>query len=359
MAASIALARAGVTCEIVEINSDWRPAGIGIGLQSPPLRALRAVDLFDPLVAAGRHHQFLDIVTADGAPIARMPQVNVNGPDDPPFVTMARITMHEVLEARLRELGVGVRVGTSVARLSDHGDRVEVQLTDGTSDSWDLVVGADGLHSRVRQTILPDAPAPGFAGQVIWRIAAARPAALDHYTIMIGGPTRIGLVPISEEAVYVWLLDSTLTAQRPAQDRLAAMFRERLDAYGFVVPEIAAQIDDATQIDFRALYWLLVPRPWHAGRVLLLGDAAHTTTPHLAFGVGLAFEDAVVLGELVAAGLAGDELGERFAARRFERCRLVVENSLALSRFEQDPAVPPSEHGRLTSETLATLAQPI
>ena len=93
--------------------------------------------------------------------------------------------------------------------------------------------------------------------------------------------------------------------------------------------------------------------------MLLIGDAAHTTTPHLAFGVGLAIEDAVVLAELVRAGVEPTQLGERLATRRFDRCRLVVEASLQLSRWEQVPGPPNPDAPRLSGMTLAKLAEPI
>jgi 2-polyprenyl-6-methoxyphenol hydroxylase-like FAD-dependent oxidoreductase len=178
--------------------------------------------------------------------------------------------------------------------------------------------------------------------------------------MMIAGPTRIGMVPIGRGGdLYLWMLDSTLPPERPPRDQLLDLFQERLGAYGFVAPEVAAQITAAEQIDFRALHWVLVPPPWHVGRALLLGDAAHTTTPHLAFGVGLAIEDAVVLADLVEEGLEGDELGERYAARRFERCRLVVETSLQLSRWEQAPGTPGADPGALMGRAFGELAKAI
>ena len=129
--------------------------------------------------------------------------------------------------------------------------------------------------------------------------------------------------------------------------------------FGFVVPEIAAQITEPLQTDFRALYWLLLPPPWGAGRAVLIGDAAHTTTPQMAWGVGLAIEDALVLADLVAGGVSPGEIAARLSERRFERCRLVVEGSLQLSRWEREPDTPGADPGRLISETFKALASPI
>lgn len=359
MTAAISLARRGITAEIVELATDWRPAGIGIGLQSPPLRALRDLDLLTPVLARSEHHTVIDMMRPDGVKVAEMPQVNVLDAGTPPFVTLSRVGLHMVLEERLRELGVTVRLGTTVQALDEEPDGVAVTLTDGAQDRYDLVIGADGVHSSLRAMLLPESPTPEFAGQVIWRLDVRRPAELERYTMMVGRESRLGLVPIASDRAYVWMLDPTIGPARPAADQLVALLQERLAPYGFVVPELAAQITQPGQVDFRALHWLLLEPPWGVGRAVLIGDAAHTTTPQMAWGVGLAIEDAVVLGELVGDGVAAAELPRRLAERRIERCRLVVEGSLQLSRWEREPETPGADPTRLIVETFAALAAPI
>jgi 2-polyprenyl-6-methoxyphenol hydroxylase-like FAD-dependent oxidoreductase len=359
MAAAIGLTQAGVACEVVEVTTDWRPAGVGIGLQSPPLRATKALGLFDEILRVGRPQPHLDVCLADGTRVAELPQVNVNDPGDPPFVNMSRIALHELMAAALRRLEIPVRLGTTVDGWTETGAGVEAMLSDGTSARYDLVVGADGIHSKVRGLALPHAGEPQLAGQVIWRMGGRCPQGLERYTIMVAGPHRIGLVPLPDGDLYLWMLDSTVGPQRPPRDELLALFQERMRAYGGFAPAVAEQATDPAQLDFRALQWLLVEPPWHSGRVVLIGDAVHTTTPHLAFGAGLAIEDAVVLGELVASGHQGDALGERFAARRFERARIVVENSLQLSRWEQQGGPPHPDAPKLTGAAFAELAKPI
>jgi 2-polyprenyl-6-methoxyphenol hydroxylase-like FAD-dependent oxidoreductase len=112
-------------------------------------------------------------------------------------------------------------------------------------------------------------------------------------------------------------------------------------------------------VNYRPTEAMLVPAPWHRGPVVLVGDAAHTTTPHLAFGAGIAVEDSVVLSEVTAGernrGLA---LG-RYVERRYERCRLVVENSVQLGAWEQDPGNPDADPVRLTRESWGVLREPI
>lgn len=359
MASAIALAQAGVDSEIVESSVDWRPGGIGIGLQSAPLRATKQLGIYDELLRVGRPHYVIDMCGADGTRFAELPQVNINEASDPPFLGMARESLHEVMAAAVTGVGVPVHLGVTVSDLDEADDHTTVTLTDGRRDRYDYVVAADGANSVTRSRILPDAPRPAFAGQVIWRAAASTPSALDRYTMMIGGPIRLGLVPLPDGRLYLWILDSTIGPQRPPRDQLLELFQQRMSRFGGHAPGIAGQIADVSQVDFRALNWLIVPPPWHAGRVLLVGDAAHTTTPHIAYGAGLALEDAVVLGELAASGIPFTQLASDLAERRFARARLVVETSLQLSRWEQEPGPPNPASGRLIGETMASLAAPI
>jgi 2-polyprenyl-6-methoxyphenol hydroxylase-like FAD-dependent oxidoreductase len=113
---------------------------------------------------------------------------------------------------------------------------------------------------------------------------------------------------------------------------------------------------DPDRIDRRPLHAILVAPPWHRGRVLLIGDAAHSTTPHLAMGAGIAIEDAVVLAELLESHDGLDDALEAFMARRYERCRLVVENSLQLGEWEKHPDDPEADPAALSNASWGALA---
>ena len=121
---------------------------------------------------------------------------------------------------------------------------------------------------------------------------------------------------------------------------------------------IAETIDSILSQDYRPLEVLLHPAPWHRGHVVLIGDAAHATTPHLASGAGMAIEDGIVLAEELQSQPTLEQALRNFMARRFERCRLVIENSVRLGQIEMTHGSP-VEHTRLMSEALGALRQPI
>jgi 2-polyprenyl-6-methoxyphenol hydroxylase-like FAD-dependent oxidoreductase len=164
---------------------------------------------------------------------------------------------------------------------------------------------------------------------------------------------------VSEDDLYLYLLQNRASDERPPRDRWVELLRADLAGYDATVDGIRGTIDDAKVVDYRGLIALLLPEPWHRGRVVLVGDAAHTTTPHLAYGIGLAVEDGIVLAEELSRDEGVDQALARFTARRFERCQLVVENSILLGEWEQNPGTPGADPGRVVGETFAAVARPL
>ena len=129
----------------------------------------------------------------------------------------------------------------------------------------------------------------------------------------------------------------------------------------FPAPElqaIRAGLGADSMIVYRPLEGLLVPQPWSRGRVVLIGDAVHATTPHLASGACIGIEDAIVLADELARNADLTLALAAFGERRWERCRMVVENSARLGQIEIEGG-DKAEHERIMRESLMALAQPV
>ena len=111
---------------------------------------------------------------------------------------------------------------------------------------------------------------------------------------------------------------------------LAAAMRGKLDGMPPAIAELGQQITDDAAVVYKPLEVLFIEDDWHKGRVVLLGDAIHATTPHLGQGAGMAIEDSIVLAEEIASADRPEQAFAAFRARRFERCKYIVEASLAL-----------------------------
>jgi 2-polyprenyl-6-methoxyphenol hydroxylase-like FAD-dependent oxidoreductase len=359
MATAIGFVRRGIDTTLVEISEDWASAGIGLTLLGPTLRALDTIGVADACAAAGFPQDHADFCNAQGERMAIIPFPKLAAERLPAAVCTTRPAFHRVLSNATIDAGVDVRLGLTVKSLAQRNGAVDVELTDGARYSYDLVVAADGLHSRVRRLTFDDAPAPRFTGQAVWRTLVQRPPKLDVYHMFYGRKSKVGLVPVSNEGLYVFAVQNVADSSRPPRERLAELMRDLLDADSELIEHARSCIVDPAEVDYRPTEAMLVPAPWHRGRVVLVGDAAHTTTPHLAFGAGIAVEDAIVLCELADSDLTLEDALARYTGYRYDRCRLVVENAVQLGAWEQNPSDPAADPVRLTRESWAALAQPI
>jgi 2-polyprenyl-6-methoxyphenol hydroxylase-like FAD-dependent oxidoreductase len=137
------------------------------------------------------------------------------------------------------------------------------------------------------------------------------------------------------------------------------MIRDLLSDFGGIIGWARERMTDPDKIDRRPLHAILLPPPWHTKRVLLIGDAAHATTPHLAMGAGIAIEDAVVLGQVLESNADLPGALAEFMERRFERCQMVVDNSLQLGEWEKHPDDPGADPAGLSNTTMVALAGPL
>ena len=355
-AAAIRLGEKGVDVDLVDIEQDWGAAGTGVTLSMLTARALCDLGFAEPLMAHGHMHDTLTFCDPMGNVLNEITGPRLYSPDVPAEGGVMRPILHKMMEARMRELGVWIRTGTTVTALNDTGAAVEVAFTDGTSGTYDLVIGADGLFSKVRSMILPDAPQPHYTGQVCWRAQFDLPAHWEGAR-MFFGPIKVGFTPCAAGQMYMFTLENAAEKPWYEPEDLLPRLRELLAPFGGELGEIRDSMDESTWIMPRPLESVLIDGPWHVGRVLLIGDAAHATTPHLASGAGMAVEDAIVLvDELDKADSLSAAL-DAFMTRRLPRGKMVVGNSLKLGQMEIDHA-PQQDMAALMGASLKAIAEP-
>jgi len=358
-AAALSLQRAGIEVDLVEREAVWRAMGTGITLMGPALRALQQLGVLDECLREGGGTSEMSFFDVDGNLLQQLELHGLLGPDYPAVGGMMRPALHRILAEAAAEAGVAVRTGVSVTSLEQRPDGADVAFTDGSSSAYDLVLGADGLRSQIREMVFgADAPQPQELGQMVWRAVLDRPASVTSEGQYYGPGLKTGFTPLGPDTMYQFLVQPFADPELPAPADRPARMRELLAPFGGSVAEVREQITDPEKVDVRKLYWLLMPAPWYRGRVLLIGDAAHATTPQLAMGGAIAMEDGIALAELLVEHDDLDAALDAFMTRRYERCRMVVENSVQLSEWEKDAARHGEEAGRLTYESFVALAAP-
>ncbi|WP_336215281.1 FAD-dependent oxidoreductase [Nonomuraea sp. LPB2021202275-12-8] len=336
-ALAIPLARAGVSVDIAEIEPAPTALGSGITLQGNALRMLRDLGVWEQVSAVGFAFDSLGLRTPDGSLLAEIPDARTGGPDLPATLGMNRPGLAAILADAVRESGARTMLGVTVDALDDTGDTVRVTLSDGTAGAYDLVVGADGIRSKVRGLLGIDA-APEPTGMGIWRIHTRRPKEVERTDLVYGGPCFIaGYCPTSQDTMYAYLVERARPRDAVADADKPAHMRALAEGYGGAWDEIRADITDPDRINYTWFESLLVDRPWNRGRTVLIGDAAHACPPTLAQGAAQCLEDAAVLAELLlAADRLDQDLFDAFMDRRHERVKAVVEASVQLARWQLD-----------------------
>ncbi len=284
MSCAISLRRAGISVDLVEIDPTWKIYGAGITITGPTLRALQTLGVLDEVTQHGATWEGAYVYSQTGQLIEELNYPPIAA-DLPGTGGIMRPELHKILSTTTLAAGVHVRLGTTVETLSQVPGGVEVKLTNGHREQYSLVVGADGIYSKMRERVFPQAPRPKFTGQVIYRIVAERPPGFDRTHFYMGPDSKLGFNPVSRTHMYMFLL------QRSPSN------------------------------------------PW------------------------IAVEDGIVLAEAVTRDADIDAALPRFMKRRYERGKLVVENSLRLGELEMTHGSP-KEHSRVMMAAVAALAQP-
>ena len=358
LSAAIALRRRDVEVDVVEINPKWDVYGVGIIQPGNAIRALDALGLAEQAVEQGYAMTGSRFHDKDGNLLGQVPALDLLGPKYPPMNGITRPRLHAIFQNAVQASGANVRLGVSVDSVGEDG---RVTFSDGGTDAYDLVVGADGIHSRVRGLVFPDAPEPEYTGQIVWRYNVPRPEGLDTLDMFVGSNGKAGFVPLAPDLMYVLYIEAVPEdGVKMPDERLAEIFRERLAEFGGPVAEVRDRyITDPAKVVVRPVESLLVPKPWHRGRVVLAGDSAHATSPHVGQGGAMAIEDGIVLAEEVTTRDLGEAL-ERYAERRYPRCREIWEISRRIGIWEVEHTAPPeADFVGLTMKSVHVTAAPV
>jgi 2-polyprenyl-6-methoxyphenol hydroxylase-like FAD-dependent oxidoreductase len=338
-ATAIRLAEAGVAVDLAEIKPDVAALGSGITLQGNALRELRALGVWDAVRAAGYPFDVTGIRAPDpaGTVVAEIPDARTGGPDLPAGMGMPRPELARILADRAIEVGAKLRLRTTHTELAQDAGGVDVTFSDGSTGRYDLVVGADGVRSWTRRALGVELETRSL-GMGIWRAFGPRPASVTRTDLYYGGPSFIaGYCPTGEDSLYAYIVEPAQDRSTLTPDERLATMKELSLAYHGPWDEIRECLTDPERVNYTWFETHLLPAPWNRGRVVLIGDAAHTCPPTLAQGGAQALEDAAVLTDLL---LQRDDLDaalwDAFHARRVDRTRAVVDASNQLAQWQLD-----------------------
>ncbi len=330
LAAAIGLRRAGWEVRVLEKATTLGEVGAGISIWANGLSALDRLGLAGAVLAAGIADGDGWIRDRRGRPLLEVGSASLRRRYDQLGVVLYRPDLQKLLlDAVGRDV---VRLGAALQDVVDEGGRVTAVLADGGSEEGDVLVGADGLHSVVRAR-LHGAEPPRYAGYTAWRAVLPAPAVALRPGESWGHGARFGHAPVPGDRVYLYATKNAREGEHAPDGERSELLR----TFGGWHDPIPALLESVREEDLlrNDIYDRAPLRSWGAGRVTLLGDAAHPMTPNLGQGACQALEDAVVLARSLAGGEATGNALRRYEAVRAARANAFVVRSRRAGQMGQ------------------------
>jgi 2-polyprenyl-6-methoxyphenol hydroxylase-like FAD-dependent oxidoreductase len=288
LSAAIGLLRTGHEVVVLERAARIEPAGAGITLFGNAMRALDRLGVGEAVAARGAAATRSAILTWKGAELTQLPPDLLDG----------TIAVHRAdLQAELAAACGEVRLGVEITAVQPRDDSIVAVAADGSEERGDLLVGADGLSSVVRHAIA-DAPIR-YAGYTAWRGVSPVPVEPGRLTESWGVGERFGLVDIGRGRTYWFATKNAPEGESDEPLGRKAEVERRFSGWHEPIAAVVEAAGEGTILRNDVFYLDPLPR-WSGDRLVLVGDAAHASTPGVGQGAAQAIEDAVVLADRLA-----------------------------------------------------------
>ena len=318
----------GFEIDLIEHNPTWQTLGAGMAIQPNAMCALRALGLDGAVADRGKALHRWGFCDRQGELLYEIDLQDFwSGVG--PFIGIERAKLQEAL--LIGASRVPCRLGMSVVALLQDHDGVSISFSDGSCGRYDLVVGADGISSGIRELAFGTNP-PAGAGHIAWRsVVPMRPAKLSDLHFFFGDQCFFGLCPVGNGRTYGFGHVAVPHFHDDVRGRLARL-RRRFDGFAKPVQQFLAALDYDEQVHCSTVEWI-DQEEWHRGRVVLIGDAAHASSPMMGQGGAMAVEDAYVLTECLRSAETVEAALDQYVVRRKARVKWVQQESLSVSQI--------------------------
>lgn len=339
LTAAVAFRRKGWDAVVYEATPELRPVGKGIWMPTNAMQVLGRLGLAATVTKAGWPLDRIQLRTKTGTVLSTIDLGLVQAQYGHTTISIHRATLVDILSAGLPP-GM-LHLGKRFTGFVQEANEVVARFEDGTEVRGDLLVGADGIRSAVREQLFPKVRLR-YSGQTCYRGLTEMdlPNGLTKTCWEVwGGRCRFGFSAVGPHQVY-WF--ATVSCQEDGEDRSGATTHQLAEWYtGFPspIPELVAgaRTEDIIRTDLHD--FLPIPR-WHGSRIVLIGDAAHAMTPNLGQGGAQAIEDAFVLAEQLDGHDSTAEALDRYQRMRMPKAAWIVNTAWRFGQLShwQNPA---------------------
>lgn len=329
---AIALEKSGYDVEVYEAAPEFKPVGAGLVLAANAIKALEHLGIKEAVLPAGQLIPALSILEKSGRPISRVDMSKIDAVAGASNFAVHRAELHKVLLRKLSN--ARLETGKRAKMFTETPENISVHFEDSSVATGDFLIAADGIHSVVRKQLQPGVH-PRYAGYTCWRAVVPQPRArVEIPSETWGNGARFGMVPIKGERIY-WF--ACLNAPQNDPEKNAFTPGELAKCFADFHRPVAELIESAGHSGM--IHGDIIDLPpqqqFAYGKVLLLGDAAHATTPNMGQGACQAIEDAAFLFSLLKKGEPIEATFREFEKLRIPRTRKIVEGSRRIGKLAQ------------------------
>ncbi|MGG9964194.1 FAD-dependent monooxygenase [Ferruginibacter sp. SUN106] len=329
---AIALKNIGINAMVFEAAPEIKELGAGIGLGANAIKAFQLLGIDKEVINAGRFLPSFTLYNKKGRPVTTTDSVSVSKKYGLDNFTIHRADLHQLLLSKIDP--ACIQTNKRVRRITQNEDNCIIHFQDGTTYATDHIIAADGIHSPVRKQLLPGSKIR-YAGYTCWR------AVIDNTELQLnecsetwGNNGRFGIVPLNGNKIYWFACINTVANNTRMQqykiDDLLEVFKD----YHPPIPAILLQTKNENLI-WSDIIDLQPIQQYAFNNVVLIGDAAHATTPNLGQGACQAIEDAVILADEIKNNTNIATAFKQFEKRRLKRTHWIVNRSKQIGAIAQ------------------------
>ena len=323
LSAAIQLEKAGYEVEIAEQTKRWENAGAGIVLWPNALKVMDVCGIREDVQSRGNILHELNVVDTKGKLINGFDFRDNSEMEKLYSIAIARAELHSALVGGLKKSKI--LMDTSVKQITDKNEKVEARLTNDEVREYDFIIGADGIHSKVRELIFGETKLR-YANHAGWRFITERADNSNTAYEVWGNGKRFGIVPIKNGKYYCFSTINTGSNNQKYKNISVSDYRNLNSEFGWKTKEILDSLTDEVKLIYDDLFDFKI-KSWHKGNVVLIGDAAHAVTPNLGSGAAMAMEDSVCLTEALCRNSSAQSAFEEYYKKRYKRIGFIREAS--------------------------------
>lgn len=335
LTAAIALKQKGIHATVFEAAPEIKPLGAGLSLAANAVKGYQRLDIAEKIIARGLLLPLFNILDREGRVITSADAKKIGQKYGLHNFAIHRAELHEALLAELEsdQVQTGKRA-TGFKQLNDGA--IEVHFADSSTHRTDYLIGAEGIHASVRRQLLPGSE-PRYAGYTCWRAVIETPSDLKGLSVASetwGAGGRFGIVPLAGDKIYWFACVNARQNDPTMRDAKVVDLQRIFQKFHSAVRVILENTPDAALI-WNDIIDLKPVNRFAFGNIVLIGDAAHATTPNLGQGACQAIEDAVILADELDKHADPAAAFAAFERRRLERTRFIVNTSWRLGKIAQ------------------------